>query len=111
MAATKLRSSSMSLHGVSHKSRVFDPTCLFEAKAKPMIQQKRLFDSYIVNDADVEKLSPDINCISFFLFNVASLLEFKAVKLNLVGGYALHGLSPQVYDMAVVSKHIPHTRD
>jgi hypothetical protein len=61
MAATKLRSSSMSLHGVSHKSRVFDPTCLYEAKAKPMMQQKCLFDSYIVNDADVENLSPDTN--------------------------------------------------
>ena len=51
----------MSLHGVFDKSRVFDPTCLFEAKAKPMIQQKRLFDSYIVNYADVENLSPDTN--------------------------------------------------
>jgi hypothetical protein len=54
MAVTKLRSSSMSWHGVFHKSRVFDPTCLFEAKAKPMIQEKRLFDLYIVNYADVE---------------------------------------------------------
>jgi hypothetical protein len=31
MPATKLRSSSMSLHGVFHKSRVFDPTSLYEA--------------------------------------------------------------------------------
>jgi hypothetical protein len=54
MAATKLRSSSMSLDGVFHKSRVFDPTCLYEAKAKPMIQQKCLSDSYVVNYADVE---------------------------------------------------------
>ena len=61
MAATKLRSSSMSLHGVSHKSRVFDPTCLYEAKAKPVIQQKRFFDSYMVNYADDENLSPDTN--------------------------------------------------
>ena len=61
MAATKLRSSSMSLHGVSHKSRVFDPTCLYKAKAKSMMQQKRLFDSYILNYADVENLSPDTN--------------------------------------------------
>jgi hypothetical protein len=54
LAATKLRSSSMSLHGVFHKSRFFDPTCLYEAKAKPMIQQKCLFGSYVVNYADVE---------------------------------------------------------
>ena len=54
MAATKLRSSPMSLHGVFHKSRVFDPTCLYETKAKPMIQQKCLFDSYVVNYVDVE---------------------------------------------------------
>ena len=44
----------MSLHGVSHKSRVFDPTCLYEAKAKPMIQKKCLFDFYIVNYIDIE---------------------------------------------------------
>jgi hypothetical protein len=56
MTATKLRSSSMSLHGVFHKGRVFDPTCLFEAKAKPMKQQKCLFDSNIVNYADVKNL-------------------------------------------------------
>ena len=46
----------MSLHGVFHKSRVFDPTCLFEATAKPMLQQKCLFDSDIVNYADIENL-------------------------------------------------------
>ncbi len=46
----------MSLHGVSHKSRVFDPTCLYEAKAKPMIQQKCLFGFYIVNYVDIEYL-------------------------------------------------------
>ena len=51
----------MSLHGVFHKSRVFDPTCLYEAKAKPMIRQKCLFDSYILNYAAVENLSPDNN--------------------------------------------------
>ena len=56
MAVTKLRSSTMSWHGVFHKSRVFDPTCLYEAKAKPMIQQKCLFDSSIVNYADVGNL-------------------------------------------------------
>jgi hypothetical protein len=56
MAATKLRSSSMSLHGVFHKSRVFDPTSLYEAKTKPMIQQKCLFDSDIMNYSDVEYL-------------------------------------------------------
>ena len=43
LAATKLRSSSMSLHGVFPKSRVFDPTRLFEAKVKPMIQNKHIF--------------------------------------------------------------------
>jgi hypothetical protein len=43
MAATKLRSSAMSWHGVFHKSRVFDPTCLFEAKAKPLIHNKSIF--------------------------------------------------------------------
>jgi hypothetical protein len=32
---TKLRPSSTGLHGVFHKSRVFDPTCLVEAGAKP----------------------------------------------------------------------------
>ena len=53
MAATKLRSSPMSLHGVFHKSRVFDPTCLYEAKGKPIIQQKCLFGSYIANYADI----------------------------------------------------------
>ena len=37
MATTKLRSSKMSLHGVFYKSRVFDPTCLYEANAKPII--------------------------------------------------------------------------
>ena len=63
MAATKLRSSSMNLHGVFHKSRVFDPTCLFEATAKPMIQQKCLFDSDIVNYADVENLYRTIKII------------------------------------------------
>ena len=52
----KLRTSPRLLHGVFHKSRVFDPTCLFEAKAKPMIQQKCSFDSYIANYADVENL-------------------------------------------------------
>ena len=46
----------MSLHGVFHKSRVFDPTCLFEAKAMPMIQQNCLFHSDIVNYADIENL-------------------------------------------------------
>jgi hypothetical protein len=46
----------MSLHGVFHKSRVFDPTCLFEAKAKPMILQKCLYDLDIVNYADLENL-------------------------------------------------------
>ena len=46
----------MSLHGVFHKSRVFDPTCLYEAKAKSMIQQDCFFNSYIVNYADVEYL-------------------------------------------------------
>jgi hypothetical protein len=56
MPSTKLRSSSMSLHGVFHKSRVFDPTCLYEAKAKPMIQQRYLFVLYIVNYADIEYL-------------------------------------------------------
>ena len=56
MATTKLRSSSMNLHGVFHKSRVFDPTYLFEAKAKPMIQQKCLLDSHLENYADVENL-------------------------------------------------------
>ena len=38
----------MSLHGVFHKSRVFDPTCLYEAKVKPMIQQKGSFCSYLL---------------------------------------------------------------
>ena len=56
MRKTKLRTSPRLLHGVFHKSRVFDPTCLFEAKAKPMIQQKYSFDSYIANYADVENL-------------------------------------------------------
>ena len=51
----------MSLHGVFDKSRVFDPTCLYEAKAKPMIQQNCLFYSYIVNYADVDNLSPATN--------------------------------------------------
>ena len=63
MAATKLRSSTMSLHGVFHKSWVFDSTCLYEAKGKPIIQQKCLFGSYIANYADAEYLyqTPIIN--------------------------------------------------
>ena len=55
----------MSLHGVFDKSRVFDPTCLFEAKAKPMIRQKRLFDSFIANYANVKNLSPDTNDLQY----------------------------------------------
>ena len=38
--------------GVARQSRAATPA---------MIQQKCLFDSYIVNDADVENLSPDTN--------------------------------------------------
>ena len=56
MAATKLRSSSMNLHSVFHKNRVFDAACIFEATGEPMLQQKCLFDSDIVNYADVESL-------------------------------------------------------
>jgi hypothetical protein len=37
IAATKLRPSSTGLHGVFHKSRVFDPTSLVEADAIPII--------------------------------------------------------------------------
>ncbi len=51
----------MSLHGVLDKSRVFDPTCLYEAKAKPIMQQNCLFYSFMVNYADVENLSTDTN--------------------------------------------------
>ena len=46
----------MNLHGVFHKNRVFDPTSIFEAIGKPLLQQKCLFDSDIVNYADVESL-------------------------------------------------------
>jgi hypothetical protein len=56
MAVTKLRSSTMSWHGVFHKSRVFDPTCLFEAKAKPMIQQNAYPTHILGNYADIEYL-------------------------------------------------------
>ena len=48
---------------------VFDPTCLFEANVKLMIQQKCLFDSYIVNYADVDNLSPYTN-------------EYKQIKVR-----------------------------
>jgi hypothetical protein len=56
MAATKLRPSSLSLHGVFHKSRVFDLTCLYEAKAKPMMHPKCLFGSNITNYDGDERL-------------------------------------------------------
>ena len=39
MTLTKLRPSSTGLHGVSNKSRVFDPTYLFEVKTKPPTQE------------------------------------------------------------------------
>ena len=94
MAVTKLRSSSMSLHGVFHKSRVFDPTCLFEAKAKPMIQQKCLSDSDIVNYVDVENLyrTPINNNLAAWLLGVrceslavAGLASFRGIRISLVG--------------------------
>ena len=56
IAITKLRPSSTGLHGVFHKSRVFDPTCLYEAKAKSMIQQKCLCGSFIVKYAEIKIL-------------------------------------------------------
>jgi hypothetical protein len=75
MAATKLRSSPMSLHGVFHKSRVFDPTCLYEAKGKPIIQQKCLFGSYIANYADVGYL-----CRTLMIFIELTLINDRACR-------------------------------
>ena len=78
MAATKLRSSSMSLHGVFHKSRVFDPTCLYEAKSKPMPHRKCLFGSFIANYSDVE-------C----LYRAAMILYKNNYKNHLIVDYYL----------------------
>ncbi len=82
MVVTKLRSSSMSLHGVFHKSRVFDPTCLFEAKSKHMIHQKFLFDSHIVNYADTEILTLGHQCKIIKFFTRVLLDEMDEMEMD-----------------------------